>query len=54
MLVDIRLGDESGFDLAQRLSGTVILISTLAHQNLVLRQHDPSRVRAHRNDYGLP
>ena len=30
MLVDIRLGDESGFDLARRLSGTVILISTHA------------------------
>jgi DNA-binding NarL/FixJ family response regulator len=29
-LVDIRLGDESGIDLARRLSGTVILISTLA------------------------
>jgi DNA-binding NarL/FixJ family response regulator len=29
-LVDIRLGDESGFDLARRLSGTVILISTHA------------------------
>jgi DNA-binding NarL/FixJ family response regulator len=28
VLVDIRLGDESGFDLAPRLSGTVILIST--------------------------
>jgi DNA-binding NarL/FixJ family response regulator len=28
VLVDIRLGDESGFDLAERLSGTVILIST--------------------------
>jgi DNA-binding NarL/FixJ family response regulator len=28
VLVDIRLGDESGFDLAQRLSSTVILIST--------------------------
>jgi two-component system nitrate/nitrite response regulator NarL len=28
VLVDIRLGDESGFDLARRLSGTVILIST--------------------------
>jgi DNA-binding NarL/FixJ family response regulator len=27
VLVDIRLGDESGFDLARRLSGTVILIS---------------------------
>jgi DNA-binding NarL/FixJ family response regulator len=26
--VDIRLGDESGFDLARRLNGTVILIST--------------------------
>ena len=26
----IRLGDESGFDLARRLSGTVILISTHA------------------------
>jgi DNA-binding NarL/FixJ family response regulator len=31
VLVDIRLGDESGFDLARRLSGTVILISTHAH-----------------------
>src|SRR2546423_7263716 len=30
VLVDIRLGAESGFDLAQRLSGTVILISTHA------------------------
>jgi DNA-binding NarL/FixJ family response regulator len=29
-LVDIRLGNESGFDLAWRLSGTVILISTHA------------------------
>jgi DNA-binding NarL/FixJ family response regulator len=29
-LVDIRLHDESGFDLARRLSGTVILISTQA------------------------
>jgi DNA-binding NarL/FixJ family response regulator len=29
-LVDIRLGDESGFDLARRLSGKVILISTCA------------------------
>jgi DNA-binding NarL/FixJ family response regulator len=28
VLVDIRLGDESGFDLARRLSGIVILIST--------------------------
>ena len=28
VLVDIRLGDESGFDLALQLSGTVILIST--------------------------
>ena len=28
VLVDIRLGDETGFDLARRLSGTVILIST--------------------------
>jgi DNA-binding NarL/FixJ family response regulator len=28
VLVDISLGDESGFDLARRLSGTVILIST--------------------------
>jgi DNA-binding NarL/FixJ family response regulator len=27
VLVDIRLGDESGFDLARRLSGPVILIS---------------------------
>jgi DNA-binding NarL/FixJ family response regulator len=30
VLVDIRLGDESGFDLAKRLNGTVILISTRA------------------------
>jgi DNA-binding NarL/FixJ family response regulator len=30
VLVDIRLGDESGFDLARRLSGTVILVSTHA------------------------
>ena len=30
VLVDIRLGDESGFELARRLSGTVILISTHA------------------------
>ncbi len=30
VLVDIRLGDESGFDLARRLSATVILISTNA------------------------
>jgi DNA-binding NarL/FixJ family response regulator len=30
VLVDIRLGDESGFDLARRLSRTVILISTHA------------------------
>ena len=32
VLVDIRLGDESGFDLARRLSGTVILISTHARR----------------------
>jgi DNA-binding NarL/FixJ family response regulator len=30
VLVDIRLGDESGFDLARRLGGPVILISTHA------------------------
>jgi DNA-binding NarL/FixJ family response regulator len=30
VLVDIRLGDESGFDLARRLSSTVILVSTHA------------------------
>jgi DNA-binding NarL/FixJ family response regulator len=30
VLVDIRLGDESGFELARRLSATVILISTHA------------------------
>jgi DNA-binding NarL/FixJ family response regulator len=30
VLVDIRLGDESGFDLARLLRGTVILISTHA------------------------
>ena len=29
-LVDVRLGEENGFDLARRLSGTVILISTEA------------------------
>jgi DNA-binding NarL/FixJ family response regulator len=28
VLVDIRLGDESGFDVARRLEGRVILIST--------------------------
>ena len=27
---------------------------TLAHEDLVVRQHDPGRARAHRNDYGLP
>jgi DNA-binding NarL/FixJ family response regulator len=32
VLVDLRLGDESGFDLARRLSGTVILISTHAQR----------------------
>jgi len=30
VLVDIRLGGESGFDLARRLRGPVILISTHA------------------------
>jgi DNA-binding NarL/FixJ family response regulator len=30
VLVDIRLGDENGFDLARRLSDPVILISTHA------------------------
>ena len=30
VLVDIRLGNESGFDLARRLSGVVILISAHA------------------------
>jgi DNA-binding NarL/FixJ family response regulator len=30
VLVDIRLGDESGFDLARLLRGTVILISSSA------------------------
>jgi DNA-binding NarL/FixJ family response regulator len=30
VLVDIRLGDESGFDLARRLSSPVILVSTHA------------------------
>jgi DNA-binding NarL/FixJ family response regulator len=30
VLVDIQLGDESGFDLAPRLRSTVILISTYA------------------------
>jgi DNA-binding NarL/FixJ family response regulator len=33
VLVDIRLGDESGFDLARRLCGTVILISTHARSD---------------------
>jgi len=37
VLVDIRLGDESGFDLARRLSGTVILISTRARDEYVER-----------------
>jgi DNA-binding NarL/FixJ family response regulator len=32
VLVDIRLGDERGFDLAERLKGTVILISTHAQE----------------------
>jgi DNA-binding NarL/FixJ family response regulator len=32
VLVDVRLGDENGFDLARRLSGTVILISTHAQR----------------------
>ena len=32
VLVDIRLGNESGFDLARRLRGTVILISTCSQQ----------------------
>ena len=32
VLVDLRLGDESGFDLARRLHGTVILISTHAQR----------------------
>jgi len=32
VLVDIRLGDESGFDLARLLNGTVILISTHAER----------------------
>jgi DNA-binding NarL/FixJ family response regulator len=30
VLVDVRLGSENGFDLARRLSSTVILISTQA------------------------
>jgi DNA-binding NarL/FixJ family response regulator len=30
VLVDIQLGDESGFDLARRLSGAMVLISTHA------------------------
>jgi DNA-binding response OmpR family regulator len=33
VLVDIHLGDESGFDLARRLSGKVILISTTARSD---------------------
>jgi DNA-binding NarL/FixJ family response regulator len=32
VLVDIRLGDESGFDLARRLRSSVILISTDARR----------------------
>jgi DNA-binding NarL/FixJ family response regulator len=32
VLVDIRLGDESGFDLARRLRSPVILISTDAQR----------------------
>jgi two-component system, NarL family, nitrate/nitrite response regulator NarL len=33
VLVDVHLGDESGFDLARRLSGKVILISTNARSD---------------------
>jgi DNA-binding NarL/FixJ family response regulator len=33
VLVDIRLGAESGFDLARRLSATVIMISTDAQSD---------------------
>jgi DNA-binding NarL/FixJ family response regulator len=32
VLVDIRLGEESGFNLTQRLRGPAILISTHAHK----------------------
>jgi DNA-binding NarL/FixJ family response regulator len=35
VLVDIRLGDESGFELARRLSAKVILISTHAQSEYV-------------------
>jgi DNA-binding NarL/FixJ family response regulator len=33
VLVDIRLGEESGFELARQLSGKVILISTNAQSD---------------------
>jgi DNA-binding NarL/FixJ family response regulator len=33
VLVDIRLGEERGFDLARRLNGTVILVSTHARSD---------------------
>jgi DNA-binding NarL/FixJ family response regulator len=33
VLVDIRIGDESGFELARRLRGTVILFSTDAEND---------------------
>jgi DNA-binding NarL/FixJ family response regulator len=33
VLVDVRLGEENGFDLARRLSATVILISTHAQSH---------------------
>jgi DNA-binding NarL/FixJ family response regulator len=35
VLVDIRLDEESGFDLAPRLSGTVVLISTHSQEEYV-------------------
>jgi hypothetical protein len=62
VLVDIRLGDESRFDLARRLSSTVILVSThaqseyaeeIAASNAVARSTCTCAERA-TTDYGLP
>jgi DNA-binding NarL/FixJ family response regulator len=37
VLVDVHLGDENGFDLARRLSSTVVLISTDARSEYAQR-----------------
>jgi hypothetical protein len=38
----------------EQLGRVPALSETLAHQYLVVRQHNPRPARAHRNDYGLP